>query len=187
MARFTTNDGVGLHFTDAGSGRPVVLVHGYAAPAAAWALTEDALVAAGYRVICFDRRSTGESDTPIFGQRMARHGRDLAELLEHLDLDGAALVGASMGANVIWAYVDQCGTTALTGIVAVDQTPKMVNTADWPYGFYGLEPSNVGTLFAAGIPDTGQGRTVEASTAALSRLVQRLGGMPAFRDTAARW
>jgi pimeloyl-ACP methyl ester carboxylesterase len=51
MTRFTTNDGIGLHYTDAGSGRPVVLVHGYAAPAVAWALTEDALVAAGYRVI----------------------------------------------------------------------------------------------------------------------------------------
>ena len=156
MARFTTNDGVGLHYTDSGPktqsgpGRPVVLVHGYTAPATAWALTEDALLDAGHRVVCFDRRSTGDSDTPMFGQRMSRHGRDLAELLAHLGLEGAVLVGASMGANVIWAYADQYGTRALAGVVAVDQTPKMVNTPDWPYGFYGLVPGNVGTFFAEG-------------------------------------
>jgi pimeloyl-ACP methyl ester carboxylesterase len=185
MARFTTNDGVGLHYTDAGTGRPVVLVHGYTAPATAWALTEDALLATGHRVVCLDRRSAGESDTPMFGQRMSRHGRDLAELLAHLGLDGAVLVGASMGGNVIWAYADQYGTGALAGVVVVDQTPKMVNTPDWPYGFYGLSPENVGTFFAEGVPDTGRGRPTEASAEAMGRLIQRLGGVPAFRDPAA--
>ena len=43
------------------------LIHGYPAPAAAWALTTDALVAAGYRVMAFDRRSHGQSETPVFG------------------------------------------------------------------------------------------------------------------------
>ena len=46
-----------------GPGRPVVLIHGYTAPGAAWALTTDALVAADYRVIAFDRCSHGESET----------------------------------------------------------------------------------------------------------------------------
>jgi len=185
MARFTSNDGVGLHYTDAGTGRPVVLVHGYTAPATTWALTEDALLAAGYRVVCFDRRSAGESDTPMFGQRMSRHGRDLGELLAHLGLEGPVLVGASMGANVIWAYADQYGTGAVTGIVVVDQTPKMVNTPDWPYGFYGLVPENVGTFFAEGVPETGRGRPTEASAEAMGQLLQRLGEVPAFRDPAA--
>ena len=52
-------------------------------------------------------------------------------------------------------------------MVAVDQTPKMVNTPDWPYGFYGLVPDNVGTFFAEGVPDTGRGRPTEASAAAM--------------------
>jgi pimeloyl-ACP methyl ester carboxylesterase len=76
--------------------------------------------------VCFDRRSAGASDTPMFGQPMSRHGRDLAELLAHLGLDGAVLVGASMGANVLWAPADLYGTLALAGVVAVDQTPKWV-------------------------------------------------------------
>nr|WP_232531125.1 alpha/beta hydrolase [Microlunatus antarcticus] len=158
------------------------MVHGYTAPATAWALTEDALLEARHRVVAFDRRSHGESDTPAFGQRMARHGRDLAELLEHLDLTGAVLVGASMGGNVIWAYADQQGTASLGGIVVVDQTPKMINDAGWPYGFYGLVPENAGTLFADGVPQTGRGRALDASATEMGRLVGRLGGPPAFRD-----
>jgi pimeloyl-ACP methyl ester carboxylesterase len=182
MPRFRTTDDVSLSYTDAGQGRPVVLIHGYTAPAAAWAFTVDALLAAGRRVICFDRRSHGESDTPAYGNRMARHGRDLGELLDHLRLESATLVGASMGGNAIWAYVDQYGPARVQAVVVVDQTPKMLNSADWPFGFYGFEASNAGTMFAAGVPQTGRGRTVDRSTPQLIRLVERLGGPPAFRD-----
>ena len=126
-----------LAYTDEGEGRPVVLVHGFTAPASSWALTVDALLDAGYRAITFDRRAHGESESPAHGQRMARHGRDLGELLAHLDLEDAVVVGASMGGNSIWAYVDQFGPARLRGAVIVDQTPKMLNADGWPYGFYG--------------------------------------------------
>ena len=95
MATFRTNDGVTLSYTDNaphtdtvgdGAGRPVVLIHGYTAPAAAWAFTIDALLENGYRAIAFDRRCHGESETPAYGQRMARHGRDIGEFLDHLGL-----------------------------------------------------------------------------------------------------
>jgi pimeloyl-ACP methyl ester carboxylesterase len=78
-------------------------------------------------------------------------------ILEHLDMDDATLVGASMGGNAIWAYVDQYGPERVRAIVIVDQTPKMLNSPDWPYGFYGYEASNAGTLFANGVPATGRG------------------------------
>jgi non-heme chloroperoxidase len=182
---FRTNDGVNLSYVEEGQGRPVVLIHGYTAPAAAWALTTDALVTAGYRVIAFDRRSHGESETPVFGQRMARHGRDIGELLEHLGLNDATLVGASMGGNAIWAYIDQFGTDRVRAIVVVDQTPKMLNSPDWPYGFYGYQPSNAGTFFANGTQATGRGRDLAKPGPGLARLIERLGGPPAFRDQAA--
>lgn len=181
MPSFRTGDGVRLAYEDAGDGPVVVLVNGYCAPATAWVLTTDALVAAGYRVIGFDRRSHGESETPMWGQRMARHGRDLGELLDALGVDRVALVGASMGGNTIWAYVDQYGTGRLWGVAVVDQTPKMLNTADWPYGFYGFEESDA-RRFARGVPDTGRGRPAERSAAAIARLVARLGSPPVYRD-----
>ena len=182
MPTFRTTDDVTLAHTDEGSGLPVVLVHGFTAPATAWALTVDALLAAGYRVVAFDRRAHGESETPAHGQRMARHGRDLGELLEHLDLRDAVVVGASMGGNTLWAYVDQFGPGRLAGAVVVDQTPKMLNADGWTHGFYGYGRDNAGTLFEHGVPDTGRGRTVDRSGAAVARLVERLGAPPAFRD-----
>jgi non-heme chloroperoxidase len=185
MPTFRTTDDVTLAYTDEGEGRPVVLVHGYTAPASSWALTVDALLAVGYRVITFDRRAHGESETPAHGQRMARHGRDLGELLAHLDLDHAAVVGASMGGNTFWAYVDQFGPARLRAAVIVDQTPKMLNAEGWEYGFYGYDRSSAGTLFAEGVPDNGRGRTVDRSAAQMLRLVERLGGPPAFRDPTA--
>lgn len=185
MPRFITNDGVTLNYEDEGRGQAVVLINGYCAPATAWALTQDSLLDAGFRVVAFDRRSTGESETPIFGQRMARHGRDIAELLDHLELSEVTMVGASMGGNAIWAYIDQCGAGRLRGVVVVDQTPKMLNSPDWSYGFYGFEANSAGTLFAEGVPPTGVGRAPEKSGPAIARLIDRLGAPPSFRDPAA--
>lgn len=186
MPTFRTSDEVSLHYTDEGQGQPVVLIHGFTAPASAWALTVDALLEAGeYRVITFDRRSHGESESPDHGQRMARHGRDLGELLTVAQVKDPILVGASMGGNTIWAYLDLYGPEAAAGVVVVDQTPKMLNTDDWPFGFYGFDASTAGTHFAAGVPKTGRGRDNEASAPALMRLVERLGGPPAFRDSLA--
>lgn len=185
MPTFRTTDDVTLAYTDEGEGQPVVLVHGYTAPAASWALTIDALLEAGFRAIAFDRRAHGESETPAHGQRMARHGRDLGELLAHLDLEDVVVVGASMGGNTVWACVDQFGPARLRAAVIVDQTPKMLNDGDWHFGFYGYDRGNAGTLFAHGVPDTGRGRTVDQSAEEMRRLVERLGEPPAFRDPCA--
>ncbi|MEI7056726.1 alpha/beta hydrolase [Nocardioides sp. CCNWLW239] len=185
MPSFRTTDDVRLSYSDEGHGRPVVLVHGYTAPASAWALTVDALLAVGHRVVTFDRRAHGDSETPAHGQRMARHGRDLGELLEHLDLHDAVVVGASMGGNTLWAYVDQFGPARLAAAVVVDQTPRMLNDVTWPHGFYGYDATNAATLFADGVPQTGRGRPAEQGGEALARLTERLGGTPAFRDGAA--
>jgi non-heme chloroperoxidase len=189
MPVFVTTDGATLAFTDSGAppdataaSRTVVLVAGYAMPATAWALQTDALVAAGHRVVEVDRRSHGASEDVRHGQRVARHGADLHEMLVHLDLHDAVLVGQSMGASAVWAMVDLFGTDRVAGIVTVDQTPKLVNDADWPHGFYGMTPENSGTFFDDGIPDTGRGARVDPTNSGVARLVERIGGMPAVRE-----
>ena len=186
MPTFRTTDDVTLAYTDEGEGRPVVLVHGYTAPGVprgrspstpCWTPATGRSPSTG--------ALTGSPRRPAHGQRMARHGRDLGELLAHLDLEDAVVVGASMGGNTLWAYVDQFGPARLRGAVIVDQTPKMLNADGWEYGFYGYDPANAGTLFAEGVPDAGRGRTVDRSAAQMLRLVERLGGPPAFRDPTA--
>lgn len=163
MPRITTSDGVGLHYLDEGAGPPVVLVAGYTAPAESWALQVPALLAAGHRVLRLDRRAHGRSDRPVFGQRMARHGKDLADFLTALDLHDVVLVGGSMGASTVWAYGDLFGAERVRAVVSVDQTPKMINDDGWSYGFYDLTRDNQGHFFDHGIPDTGRGRPRTAS------------------------
>ena len=183
---FRTTDGVTVAYTDSrpasASGRTVVLVAGYAMPATGWALQVDALVAAGHRVVAFDRRSHGASEDVLHGQRVARHGADIHELLVTLDLRDAVIVGQSMGASATWAMVDLFGTARVAGIVTIDQTPQLVNSDDWPHGFYGMTPANSGTFFDDGIPDTGRGARVDTARPGVRRLVERIGGPPAMRQ-----
>lgn len=182
---FTASDGAVLRYTDAGGpGRPVVLVAGYAMPATGWALQTDTLEEAGYRVIAFDRRSHGASDDVHWGQRVSRHGADIAELLDAAGIgDDAVLVGQSMGASASWAYLDLFGTGRIAGLVTIDQTPAMINRDDWPHGFYGLTPENSGVFFRDGIPDTGRpGPSIDPARSGIMRLIERLGGPPAVRQ-----
>jgi len=183
MPTITTSDGVRLNYADEGDGAPVVLIAGFCAPLESWELLRSALAEAGYRVIGFDRRSHGGSESPAYGQRLSRHGMDLHEVLTHLDLHDVALIGGSMGGSTIWAYYDLFGPGRLRAVVTIDQTPKMVNDDTWPHGFYDLTPANVGTFFAGGIPDTGRGLRADRR-AGMTRIVEALGYAPAFADPA---
>ena len=57
-----------LHVVDSGgTGRPVVLIHGWPLSSAAWAPQIEALNGAGYRTVAYDRRGFGHSDKPDSG------------------------------------------------------------------------------------------------------------------------
>jgi non-heme chloroperoxidase len=181
MPTITTSDAVRLNYGDEGTGRPVVLLAGFCAPLETWELQRQALLTAGYRVVAVDRRSHGGSDSPAYGNRLARHGKDLWDVLTTLDLDDVVLIGGSMGGSTIWAYYDLFGAERLGAVVTVDQTPKMLNDDTWQHGFYDLTARNVGTFFDAGIPDTGRGLRANR-LAGLNRVAEALGGMPQFAD-----
>jgi pimeloyl-ACP methyl ester carboxylesterase len=181
MPTITTSDGVRLHYVDEGAGTPVVLIAGFCAPLESWELQRAALIAEGFRVVGFDRRSHGGSESPPYGQRLSRHGKDLHELLVTLALDDAVLIGGSMGASTIWAYYDLFGGERLARVVTIDQTPKMVNDDRWPHGFYGLTTDNMGTFFDDGIPDTGRGLRGDRLSG-VARVVAALGRPPVFAD-----
>jgi len=111
MERFTTSDGVAIAFHGfaAESPRPglppVLLQHGFAADSHVnWVTfgTVESLNAAGRAVIAVDARGHGASDKPhdpaYYGE--SRMAQDLAELLDHLEIESIDLVGYSMGAIV---------------------------------------------------------------------------------------
>jgi len=93
-----TAPSVRLHVEDTGgTGRPVVLIHGWPLSAEAWKAQVPILRDAGYRVISYDRRGFGRSDKPADGYEYDTLAADLAAVIEERDLKDVTLVGFSMG------------------------------------------------------------------------------------------
>jgi pimeloyl-ACP methyl ester carboxylesterase len=187
MPTITSSDGTRLNYVETGdpAARPVVLIAGFTAATTSWAYQVKPLARAGLRVIAFDRRGHGASEVgPDDRHTMDRHGADIHDLLRELELDDVTLVGQSMGGNAIWSCVQQFGTGGIRDIVIVDQTPKMLNTDDWPFGFYDYDASNVDTMFAAGIPDPGRYTAKSKGLVRIARVLKAMdvpkGGKPAF-------
>src|SRR5947208_5604323 len=119
-----------IHYEDHGSGQPIVLIHGYPLNGSSWERQERALLAAGYRVITYDRRGFGRSSQPTVGYDYDTFAADLSTLLEHLDLADVVLGGFSMGSAEGIRYLGTYGServraAALLGTIApiVSNTP----------------------------------------------------------------
>lgn len=175
MPSLTTDDGVRLDYDDEGRGRPVVLVAGFKAARTSWRYQVPALLRAGYRVIAVDLRGHGTSSASgPAGATMARRGADLDQLLTQLDLRDAALVGGSMGGNTVWSYLSQFPQDRVTAVVIVDQTPRMLNADDWPYGFYDYGEGNRDTFFATSIPDPKRHSLASKGPLRIARLLRAM-------------
>jgi non-heme chloroperoxidase len=99
------NTDIEIYYEDRGTGAPVVLVHGWPLNGGSWERQSAALLAAGYRVITYDRRGFGRSTAPSAGYDYDTLAGDMYKLLEALDLHGAALVGFSMGGGEVARYM----------------------------------------------------------------------------------
>lgn len=129
-----------LHYTDSGGdGRPVVLIHGWPLSGEAFAGNEPALVAAGHRVITYDRRGFGRSDKPPSGYEYDTLASDLNELMLALDLTDAVLLGFSMGGGEVARYLATYGEGRVAGAIFVGSiTPALAKSDDNPDGAMGM-------------------------------------------------
>ncbi|MFC0453317.1 alpha/beta fold hydrolase [Rhodococcus jostii] len=167
-----------IDYTVYGDGRAassVVLLAGFTAPATSWRYQIPSLIQAGHRVIGVDLPGHGPAPDLPHGTTMQTRAGHLHALMEELDLQGAVLIGGSTGGNTIWSYVDAHGTGRLAAAVVVDQTPRMLNTPDWTYGFYGYDGDTVDTFFADVIPATGHGTPIWKRGMRLVRLLAAMG------------
>ena len=124
-----------LYFEDHGSGSPVVLIHGWPLNGDAWEKQTAALLAAGHRVITYDRRGFGRSSKPGIGYNYDTFAADLDTLLTSLDLTSVSLVGHSMGTGEITRYIGKFGTKRLRKAVLIGTLgPYLVKAADNPEG-----------------------------------------------------
>jgi non-heme chloroperoxidase len=129
-------DGVRLHIEDSGgSGRPVVLIHGWPLSAQAWEPQVSVLRAAGYRVVAYDRRGFGRSDKPESGYSYDTLADDLQRVMDQCDLQDVTLVGFSMGGGEVARYIGRFGESRLHSVVfAAAVPPYLLKTADNPDG-----------------------------------------------------
>src|SRR5467141_2171406 len=120
-----------IYYEDHGSGSPVVLIHGWPLNGDAWEKQTAALLAAGHRVITYDRRGFGRSSKPATGYNYDTFAADLDALLGTLDLTDVSLVGFSMGTGEVTRYIGKYGTKRVRkGVLIGTLGPYLVKTAD---------------------------------------------------------
>jgi non-heme chloroperoxidase len=139
MGRITVDtqnsDEIELHYTDQGTGQPVLLIHGYPLDGDSWEKQTAALLAAGYRVLTYDRRGFGGSSHAAGGYDYDTFAADLDKVLTHLDLREVVLVGFSMGTGELARYVARYGSDRVAKLAFLASLePFLLQTDDNPEG-----------------------------------------------------
>jgi non-heme chloroperoxidase len=129
---------IDLYYEDHGSGMPVVLIHGYPLSGTSWEKQVAVLLAAGHRVITYDRRGFGRSSQPTTGYNYDTFAEDLRKVVTHLDLRDFALTGFSMGGGEVARYLGKYGSKGVTKAVFLSSVPPfLLKTPDNPDGVDG--------------------------------------------------
>jgi non-heme chloroperoxidase len=140
---------VELHYTDQGTGRPVVLIHGWPLSGRSWEAQIAPVVEAGHRVVTYDRRGFGQSSQPWTGYDYDTFAADLDQLLRELDLTDVTLVGFSMGGGEVVRYLARFGSSRIAqAVLAAAVPPYLYKSADNPDG--GLDDATI-AQFEAGV------------------------------------
>ena len=145
-----------LHVEDSGgTGRPVVLIHGWPLSGESWSEQTGPLAAAGYRVITYDRRGFGSSDKPkglgTSGYDYDTLADDLHSVLTELDLNDVTLVGFSMGGGEVARYATKHALERVHSVVFAGAVPPyLAKSDDNPDGPLDAETASI---FEAGVSD----------------------------------
>ena len=122
--------GVSLHYEEKGSGRPVVFLHGWAMSARVWRFQQR--LSDDCRLIFLDQRGHGGSSTAA-GYTVQDFAGDLTAFFEQMSLDGAVLIGWSMGVQVALQAFSSL-RSRVAGLVLVGGTPRFTSAKDYPHG-----------------------------------------------------
>jgi pimeloyl-ACP methyl ester carboxylesterase len=145
---------IDLYYEDHGSGKPVVLIHGYPLSCASWEKQLPVLLDAGHRVIAYDRRGFGKSSQPTTGYNYDTFAEDLRKLVTHLKLRDFSLAGFSMGGGDVARYLGKYGSKGVSKAVIISGVPPfLLKTPDNPEGvdgsvFEGIKKAVVADRYA---------------------------------------
>lgn len=135
MPILTTADNTQLYVKDWGTGRPIILIHGWPLSADSWDDQALALATAGYRVIAYDRRGFGRSSQPWSGYHFDTLADDLAAVIEQSGAKDITLVGFSMGGGEVARYMSRHeGKGVVQAGLIASILPFRLKTSDNPTG-----------------------------------------------------
>lgn len=135
MNQVTATDMTKLYVKDWGSGRPVILIHGWPLSADSWDDQGMAIADAGHRAIAYDRRGFGRSSQPWSGYDYDTLADDLAAVIEQTGARDVVLAGFSMGGGEVARYMSRHGGKSVVQAVLVSSVlPFRLKTHDNPAG-----------------------------------------------------
>lgn len=124
-----------LHYEDIGTGRPIILIHGWPLNHQSWEKQVPELVANGFRVITYCRRGFGHSSKPSTGYDYDTFAEDLHKLIQHLNLHDVTLVGFSMGTGEVARYISAYGSQRVSKAVFISGIlPALLKSDENPEG-----------------------------------------------------
>ncbi len=136
MPMIKTKDGTSLYVKSWGTGKPVVLIHGWPLSGDSWDPISNVLADNGYQAIAYDRRGFGRSDQPSEGYDYDTFADDLAAVI---DSQGGgqdvALVGFSMGGGEVARYLSRHHGKGVSKVALISSVvPYLLQTDDNPEG-----------------------------------------------------
>jgi non-heme chloroperoxidase len=142
---------ISLYYEDQGNGPVVVLLSGWPLDSRSWEPQTHALLAAGHRVISYDRRGFGRSSRPTEGYDFDTLASDLDKLLTELDLRDATVIGFSLGTGELARYIGTYGTARLKSCVFIESlAPSFVRSEENPKG---VDQATIDTIRQAILDD----------------------------------
>ena len=133
MATFITNDGISIYYEVTGSGPALFMLPGWTCSTKFWMHNVPDL-SKHFTVVTMDMRGHGESEKVMHSHRISRYAMDVKNLFDHLDIDDVTVLGWSMGASILWSYIELFGNYRLKGLICVDQSPAQYTGPDWQWG-----------------------------------------------------
>ncbi|XP_011661514.2 soluble epoxide hydrolase-like protein 2 isoform X1 [Strongylocentrotus purpuratus] len=139
----TTRSKVRFHFTELGSGPPVVLCHDFEEDWEAWRSLMPELAIAGFRAIALDLKGFGESSKPTDTEQYTLKilCRDMTEFLDALGIAQVTLIGKGMGSAFAWTFANHT-TDRVRAVAGINTSPSVVI----PDTFYGDQIKRIGSL-----------------------------------------
>ena len=135
MTYITTSDNTKLYVKDWGTGRPVILMHGWPLSADSWDEQAMAIADAGFRVISYDRRGFGRSEQPWNGYNYDTLADDLASVIKETEATDATIIGFSMGGGEVARYMSRHNGANVSQAALISSiVPFMLKTDDNPNG-----------------------------------------------------